>query len=54
MLEGMGVPDRWEQRDKNWDNCNSMINKMYFKKWKGVHQKKKKKSQPYIIVLGNV
>ena len=24
-----GVPDRGRQRGKNWDNCNSMINKIY-------------------------
>ena len=32
MLEGMGVPGRGVQRLKNWDNCNSIINKIYLKK----------------------
>ena len=28
---GRGVPGRGGQREKNWDNCNSIINKIYFK-----------------------
>ena len=27
-----GVQGRGGQREKNWDNCNSIINKIYFKK----------------------
>ena len=27
---GKGVPGRGGQREKNWDNCNSIINKIYF------------------------
>ena len=30
-LEGKGEPGRGEERGKNWDNCNSIINKVYFK-----------------------
>ena len=31
MLEGRGAT-RWRrQREKNWDNCNSIINKIYLK-----------------------
>ena len=26
-----GVPARKGQRGKNWDNCNSIINKIYLK-----------------------
>ena len=29
LLEGMGVPGRGEQRRRNWDNCNRIINKIY-------------------------
>ena len=33
MLEGETVPGRWGQsREKNWDNCNSIINEIYLKK----------------------
>ena len=32
MLEGIEVEDRGGQRGKNWDNCNSIINKNIFKK----------------------
>ena len=28
---GKGVLSRGEQTGKNWDNCNSIINKIYFK-----------------------
>ena len=31
MLEGIGVPGRGGQRRKKWDNCNSIINKIYLK-----------------------
>ena len=29
LLEGMGVPGERRQRRKNWDNYNSIINKVY-------------------------
>ena len=32
LLEGRGVPGSRGQREKNWDNCNSTINKRYLKK----------------------
>ena len=32
LLEGIGVPYGEEQRGKNWDNCNSTINKIQFEK----------------------
>ena len=33
MLEGMVVPGRGRLRgEKKWDNCNSIINKLYLKK----------------------
>ena len=32
MLEGRGVPGGGEQRGKNWENCNSTINKIYLRK----------------------
>ena len=33
LLEGRGVLDRGEgAKGKNWDYCNSIINKIYFKK----------------------
>ena len=28
---GKGVPGEGGQRRKNWENCNSIINKIYFK-----------------------
>ena len=31
-LEGLGVQGGGEYRGKNWENCNSLINKIYFKK----------------------
>ena len=32
MLEGMGVPGGVGERGgTNWDNCNSIINKIYLK-----------------------
>ena len=31
LLEGMGVLGEGGQRQKNWDNCNSIINKTYYK-----------------------
>ena len=35
MLEGRGGT-RWrEAKEENWDNCNSIINKIYLKKNKG-------------------
>ena len=34
LLEEMGVMKGGRQRGKNWDNCNSIINKIYFKKRK--------------------
>ena len=31
MLDGMGVPEGGGKREKKeWDNCNSIINKIYF------------------------
>ena len=30
MLEGMGIPGIGEYRGDNWDNSNSIINKIYF------------------------
>ena len=33
LLEGRGVPGRGT-KGKNWDSCNSIINKIYFKKIK--------------------
>ena len=32
LLEGMGVLSRVGQRGKNWDICNRISNKIYFKK----------------------
>ena len=32
MLGGRGVPGKGGQRGKYWDNCNSIINKIYIKK----------------------
>ena len=32
MLEGIGVVGGAGQRGKNWDNCNSINNKIYLKK----------------------
>ena len=29
LPEGMGILDGAGQRAKNWDNCNSIINKIY-------------------------
>ena len=34
LLEGSGFPGGRRQRGKNWDNCNSIINKIYLKKRK--------------------
>ena len=34
LLEERGVPVGGGQRGKVWDNCNSIINKIYFKKKK--------------------
>ena len=31
LLERRGGPGGGGQRGKNWDNCNSAINKMYLK-----------------------
>ena len=31
-MEGMGRPGRGRAEGGNWDNCNSIINKIYFKK----------------------
>ena len=31
-MEGSGVPGRKGQRGKKWDNYNSVINKIHFKK----------------------
>ena len=30
LLQGMGVPGGGKQRGKNWNNCNSKINKIHF------------------------
>ena len=32
MLMGSGVQGRGVERGEKWDNCNSMINKIYFTK----------------------
>ena len=32
MLEGRGAGWRWIKGRKHWDNCNNIINKIYFKK----------------------
>ena len=32
MLEGMGDRAERDKGEKKWDNCNSIINKIYFKK----------------------
>ena len=37
LLEGMRLLGRGGQRGKNWDSCNSIINKIYFKKRKSLH-----------------
>ena len=29
VLEGMGIPGGGEQKEKTWDNSNSIINKIY-------------------------
>ena len=34
LLEGMVVPDEGGLRKKNWDNCSSVINKIYLKEEK--------------------
>ena len=34
MLEGWGVQGRGRIKGENWENCNSIINKIYFKKSK--------------------
>ena len=35
MLKGIGAPGGERERgEKIWDNCNSIINKIYFKKRK--------------------
>ena len=47
MLEGKGIPDTEGQRGKYWDNCNSIINKIYKKKDKenptSISKKRRKK-----------
>ena len=41
MLEGMGVP-RWRgAKGKKWNNCNRIINKIYFQKNRDVIHKQK-------------
>ena len=34
MLEGKGYKKEGEKREKKWDNCNSIVNKIYLKKHK--------------------
>ena len=31
MLEGCGVQGRRERKGENWENCDSIINKIYLK-----------------------
>ena len=31
MLEVWGVQGRWGMKEENWENCNSIINKIYLK-----------------------
>ena len=40
LLEGMGVPGEGA-KGENWDGCNSMINKVYFKKINKIQQMSK-------------
>ena len=32
MLEGVGCRVEWDKGEEKMDNCNSIINKIYFKK----------------------
>ena len=44
MLVGRSVQGGGEQGKKKWDNCNSIINKIYFK-----NKEKRKKEVKYIM-----
>ena len=54
LLERRGVPGGGEQRGKNWGNCNSIINKIYFKKWQSSQNKNKTKKGSLFFYLDKI
>ena len=51
LLEGSGVPGWLGLRGKNWNNCDSIINKIYLKNKDDIKSKKIKIKSQFLILI---